>query len=487
MTVVTRFAPSPTGYLHLGGARTALYSWLHARRHGGKFVLRIEDTDRERSDPAMADAILDSLKWLGIDWDEGPFYQSERKEVYDGYFDRLLDAELAYECYCTPEELAERREKSGDSLGFKYDGKCRDLSGDERAAKRTSGATSVLRLRMPAEPVVVPDRVRGNVEFGAEVLDDLVIRKTDGFPTFHFAVTLDDALMGINVVIRGDDHLSNTPKQIRILEALKKATGEERFGIPEYVHLALILGPDGKRYSKRHGATAVSEYRNRGFLPDALVNYLGLLGWSPGDDQEFFERDELIGRFDLDRIIKKGAIFDEQKLLWMNAQYLMKIPSSKLRADLSDPLAEFEIDVAKLQRWGIELEPEEWLKGIIELAKPRARLVPEIIDQTLFFLSEDIEIDPAASKKHFRGEQFKERIEFGLEAVETAEPWSVEGLEKAIRDGAESRGFKPPKVMHPLRVATTGRSASPGLFETIYFIGRHRAASRIRNVIAGLS
>lgn len=484
--IVTRFAPSPTGYLHVGGARTALYSWAYARHHGGRFILRIEDTDQERSDPAMALAIVDSLRWLGIDWDEGPYFQSERRSIYNELFEKLLAAGLAYECYCSADDVEARVKASGiHEDAFRYDGHCRTLSTAEKAQKRSAGVKPALRLRMPDDATtIVRDEVRGAVTFDGTVLDDLVIRKSDGLPTFHFAVAVDDALMGVTDVIRGDDHLSNTPKQIRILAALHAATGDERFSAPRYAHLALILGPDGKRFSKRHGATAVGEYRSRGFLPEALANYLALLGWSPGDDREIMTREEFVSLFGLDRLGKRGAVFDEQKLLWMNGQYMTSADTPRIRDLLAGQLAPFGITDEKLKSWGVELGVPEWLSGITRLAKERSRLIPDCIEQMRFFLEDEIVIDPEAAKKHFRGEMFRERMMLMQDTIEKVAPWSVEALDVAIRSAADAAGFKHPKVMHPTRVAVTGRGMSPGLFETIFFIGRRRAVSRLNNVIA---
>lgn len=478
--IVTRFAPSPTGYLHVGGARTALYSWLHARHHGGRFILRIEDTDQERSDPKMVEGIIDSMKWLGLDWDDGPFFQSERRALYNDLFGALDRTGLVYECYCTPSELAARRTAS-EGAAFRYDGRCRHLSAAERQSKIDAGIKPALRLKLSDEPkTIVNDLLRGEVVFDASVLDDLVIRKSDGFPTFHFAVAADDALMGVTDVIRGDDHLSNTPKQIRILEALQIATGDARFSVPRYAHLPLILGADGKRFSKRHGATAVGEYRERGYLPDAMVNFLALLGWSPGDDREIVTRDEMIDLFKLENVNKRGAVFDEVKLGWMNGKYISSLPIENVVEMLSAELAPFELSPARLAGWGIELPLAEWLPAVIGYGRERARVLRDVVEEVRFFLEEEIAIDPAAAAKHFRGEDLQARIEIGGEAIEAASPWSIEALDHEIRTRAEARGIKPPKVMHLLRVLTTGRAFSPGIFETIYYVGRKRSLERIR-------
>jgi glutamyl-tRNA synthetase len=486
--VVTRFAPSPTGYLHVGGARTALYSYLYARRQGGRFILRIEDTDQERSDPKMVEGILDGLRWLGVQWDDGPFFQSERKPAYDGLFEKLLATGHAYECFCTSVELEARRKEAAGTPGvdaFRYDGRCRSLSDAERASRRAAGERPALRLRLPENArTVVVDALRGEVVFEASVLDDLVIRKSDGFPTFHFAVAVDDALMGVTHVVRGDDHLSNTPKQIQILRALRASTGDDLFREPVYAHLPLILGPDGKRFSKRHGATSVGEYRARGFLPGALINYLALLGWSPGEDRELMTLSEMEELFDLDRVNLRGAIFDEVKLTWMNGRYITALDTGALEGMLVEYLAPFAITDEALARWGVSLSRTEWLAMVLGFGRDRATLLPEIIELTRFFLTDEITIDADAAAKNFKGDDWRARLTVGGEAVRAAEPWSLESIEREIRGRAEAAGFKPPKVMHPLRVAVTGRGQSPGLFETIFCVGRARALDRIEKALA---
>lgn len=491
--IVTRFAPSPTGYLHVGGARTALYSWAYARRHGGKFILRIEDTDQERSDPKMAEAILDSMRWLGLDWDEGPFYQSERRAIYDEHLAKMVETGHAYECYCTPEELEARRAAlpKEDQSSWHYDGQCRRLGDAERSALRAAGRRPVLRLRLPDDAhTVVHDALRGHVNFEASVLDDLVIRKSDGFPTFHFAVALDDALMGVTDVIRGDDHLSNTPKQIQILAALHASTGDERFHPPRYAHLPLILGADGKRFSKRHGATAVGEYRTRGFLPEALVNFLALLGWSPGEDRELITVEEMTKCFDLERVNRSGAVFDEVKLQWMNGKYLETADAARIADLLTPDLAPFALTDARLVAWGCPIPVRDWIVGVTNLAKSRVRLIPECVNMVRFFLEDDIVMDPVAETEYLVGTAehpvaagLSARLQVAADAIRAATPWTLEAVEAELRARPKAAGMKLPMVYKPLRVVLTGRAQSPGIFETVYYTGRERCLRRIEAVI----
>ncbi|RMH58807.1 MAG: glutamate--tRNA ligase [Candidatus Hydrogenedentota bacterium] len=483
--VRTRFAPSPTGYLHVGGARTALFSWAFARHCGGEFILRIEDTDAVRSDPTLATAIVEAMEWLGLDWDEGPLYQSERREMHDDLIRKLLETGRAYECFCTAEELEARRAATGRSgIGYRYEGTCRGLTEEQREAFRAAGRTSVVRLDARGdEEIEVEDVLRGTVRFEAGIIDDFIIRKSDGTPTFHFAVAADDALMGITHVIRGDDHLSNTPKQIRVIEALAEATGRSCFRLPVFVHLPLIVGPDGKRFSKRHGATSVSEFRKRGFLSEALFNYLALLGWSPGDDREVMSREEIVEAFTLERLNKSAAVFDEQKLRWLNGQYIAKVPLNEVLEFLGDWKAEYGLTEERLKEWGVPLSPDEFVERVASLGKDRAKVLEEIAEIVRYFLIEEIEIEEAAAKKHFRGERLIERLRLVRSVLEEVEPWSEEALETAIRSAAEKHGFKAPKLMHPTRVAVTGRAASPGLFETVFLVGRRRAIRRMDRVL----
>ncbi len=485
--IVTRFAPSPTGFLHVGGARTALYSWAWARRSGGKFLLRIEDTDRARyREDAMRD-ILTSLRWLGLEWDEGPevggpngpYVQSERNALYAEHAARLLAEGKAYRCFCTTERLdLLRKDQGADQTG--YDRHCLGIEPAEAERRAASGEPCVLRFKMPTEgSTTFEDAIRGYIEYPNVQQDDFVIQKTDGYPTYHLANVVDDRGMQVTHVMRGEEWIPSTPKHVRLYEA---------FGWPApiFAHLPVILSPDGGKLSKRHGAVSVREYREQGFLPEALINYLALLGWSPGDDREILSLDEIAALFDLGRVNKRGAVFDQVKLTWMNGKYITESPVERLLPLLRDELAAFALTQEKLSSWGIELPLEEWLKAVLQYGRDRAAVLPDCIEQIRFFLAEEITIDEAAAAKNFKGEALVRRLEIGRESITAATPWSIEALEHEIRTRAEAEGIKPPKVMHPLRVAVTGRAFSPGLFETVFYTGRTRALQRLDAAVKSL-
>jgi len=457
--IITRFAPSPTGYLHIGGARTALFNWLFARHHGGKFILRIEDTDRERSTEESVRAILDAMEWLGMDWDEGPYYQTERLDVYREYLQRLIDKGLAYYCDCSPEDVERRRQealKAGRKP--KYDGRCRDKG-------LGPGPGRVVRFRCPqAGTTVLNDLIKGSIEFDNAELDDLVLQRSDGFPTYNFAVVVDDVSMSVNYVIRGDDHVNNTPRQILIYQALGAP-------LPRFAHVPMILGQDRTRLSKRHGATSVMAYKEQGYLPEALVNYLVRLGWSYGD-QEIFSREELIEKFDLDRVGASASVFDQEKLLWLNAHYIKEKPAGEIVRLLKPFLAER----------GYPDHGDDYLERAVATLQPRCRTLREMADAAAFYLVEDVEYDPKAAEKFLTPElagPLKRLIETlkGLERFEEAE------LEKAFRRMAEDLGVKLGKIAQPVRVALTGVTASPGLFEIIDILGRETVLRRLEKAL----
>jgi glutamyl-tRNA synthetase len=484
MSVITRFAPSPTGFLHVGGARTALYSYLYAKRHGGKFILRIEDTDRARFSADALRDLIESLRWLGLAWDEGPeapgahgpYIQSERADLYKKFAAELLDAGHAYRCFCTTERLETMRRERGDQIG--YDRACRGLDAGEAARRAASGEPHVLRFKMPLDGSTnFEDAIRGFIEYPNSQQDDFVVMKTDGFPTYHLANVVDDHLMEVTHVMRGEEWIPSTPKHIRLYEA---------FGwtMPVFAHLPVILSPDGGKLSKRHGAVSVREYRADGFLPDALINYLALLGWSPGDDREIMTIEDMTREFEIARVNKRGAIFDKVKLTWMNGRYITALTPGALESLLAEQLAPFAITDETLARWGVSLPKSEWLAMVLAAGRDRAALLPEIIELTRFFLSDEIAVDPEAAAKNFKGDDWRARLAVGADAIRAAEPWSLEAIEREIRGRAEAAGFKPPKVMHPLRVAVTGRGQSPGLFETVFCVGRARSLERIARVLA---
>jgi glutamyl-tRNA synthetase len=455
MTVKTRFAPSPTGYLHVGGARTALFSWLHARKHGGKFVLRIEDTDLERSTQESINAILEGMTWLGLEYDEGPFYQTHRFDRYDEVIDDLLARGLAYRCNCTKERIeALREEQMRRKEKPRYDGHCR--SGSVSADK-----PHVVRFRTPQEgSIVVDDLVRGRVVFSNDELDDLIIRRTDGSPTYNLTVVVDDLDMGVNIVIRGDDHLNNTPRQINILEAL----GAEP---PGYAHVPMILGDDGSRLSKRHGAVSVMEYRNQGILPEALLNYLVRLGWSCGD-QEIFSLDEMVELFEISAVNKAASAFNTEKLVWLNQQYIKKDDPARIARLLSPHMGEIDIDPAS--------GPD--LVDVVVAQQERAKTLVEMAEISAFFYRDYDDFEPAAAKKNLKAAA-REPLEHLRRALSDIPDWEPEALHQLVKDVAMQLDLKLGKVAQPLRVAVVGRAASPGIDVTLHLVGREACLRRI--------
>lgn len=455
MTVRTRFAPSPTGYLHVGGARTALFSWLYARRHGGTFVLRIEDTDLERSTTESVNAILEGMTWLGLEYDEGPFYQTERFDHYNAAIQKLMDDGLAYRCNCSRERIDNLREEAMRRKEKpRYDGHCRhkELSSDE---------PHVIRFRNPDHgAVVVDDMVRGRVLFNNEELDDLIIRRTDGSPTYNLTVVVDDLDMEITHVIRGDDHLNNTPRQINILRAL----GHEP---PRYGHVPMILGDDGARLSKRHGAVSVMQYREQGFLPEALLNYLVRLGWSSGD-QEIFSLDEMISLFDISDVNKAASAFNTEKLLWLNQHYIKAASPLRIAHLLSPHIGRLGIDPIKGPN----------LVEVAEAQQERAKTLVEMADISAFFYQDFEQFDGQAAKKNLRPVA-REGLEKMREALDALDDWSPEALHQVVADVSERLGLKMGKVAQPLRVAVVGRAASPGIDVTLYLVGRDACLRRI--------
>jgi len=455
MTVRTRFAPSPTGYLHVGGARTALFSWLYARRHGGTFVLRIEDTDLERSTTESVNAILEGMTWLGLEYDEGPFYQTERFDHYNAAIQRLMDEGLAYRCNCSKERIDDLREEAMKRKDKpRYDGRCRhkEVSPDE---------PHVVRFRNPDHgAVVVDDMVRGRVLFNNEELDDLIIRRTDGSPTYNLTVVVDDRDMEITHVIRGDDHLNNTPRQINILRAL----GHEP---PRYGHVPMILGDDGARLSKRHGAVSVMQYREQGFLPEALLNYLVRLGWSHGD-QEVFSLDEMISLFDIGDVNKAASAFNTEKLAWLNQHYIKADSPLRIAHLLSPHMGKLDIDPINGPN----------LVEVVEAQQERAKTLVEMAEISAFFYKDFEQFDEQAAKKNLRPVA-REGLERMREALETLDDWTPEALHQTVVDVSEALGLKMGKVAQPLRVAVVGRAASPGIDVTLYLVGRDACLRRI--------
>lgn len=475
--VRVRFAPSPTGSLHVGGARTALFNWLFARHHGGRMVLRIEDTDRSRSREESARGILEGLRWLDLDWDEGPerggeygpYYQSQRLSVYREYLHRLQEAGAVYPCYCTPEELAARREEARRAgRPPRYDGRCRALSRQERSEREGRGIEPVLRLRVPATgATVVDDLIRGAVSFDNAVLDDFILWKSDGMPTYNFACVVDDAAMRISHVIRAEEHLSNTPKQLLLYAAL----GEEP---PRFAHVPMILAPDRSKLSKRHGATSLEEFRQQGFLPQAMVNYLALLGWSPDGVTEKMDRGFMVAHFDLGRVTHNAAVYDVQKLTWLNAIYLREMAVAALARAVTPFLRRAGLIPEELTG-----PQQEYLERVVGLLRERAHTLEELAASADYFFRPVEDYDEKGVRKHFRGEGVAELLAAVRERLAGTEEFTAAALEAAFSDLAAARGVPRGALIHPVRLAVTGRTMGPGLFELLELLGRERVLDRL--------
>jgi glutamyl-tRNA synthetase len=460
--IVTRFAPSPTGMLHIGGVRTALFSWLQARRHGGRFILRIEDTDRERSTDEAVRVILEGMAWLGLSADQGPFYQTARFDRYKAVIEQLLAEGKAYRCYCTKEELEQlRAEQMARKEKPRYDGRWRDRT-DSRP-----GVDPVIRFKNPLDgEVVVHDLVHGDVVFQNKELDDLIIARGDGTPTYNFCVVVDDMDMGVTHVIRGDDHLNNTPRQINMFEALGAK-------IPVFAHVPMILGPDGAKLSKRHGAVSVLQYEEDGYLPDALLNYLVRLGWSHGD-QEIFTREEMIAAFDISDVNKAASAFNPEKLLWLNQQHLM-------RADPSSIVKYFR---PHLTRLGIECADEGYLVKLIIAQRERVKTLKEMAENSRYFFGDVVTIDEKAKAKHLTDEA-KTLLAELKDRLSRLSEWTASAVHGALESLATERGVGLGKIAQPLRVAVTGGTISPPIDQTLEIIGKERVLGRL--VAAGIS
>lgn len=470
--VRVRFAPSPTGYLHVGGARTALFNWLYARKTDGRLLLRIEDTDVERSSVEMVQGILDGMKWLGLDWDEGPFFQSARHQQYRQSAELLVEKEHAYFCFCSPEELTARRERAAAlKLPGRYEDTCRSLAPGEARARRDRGEAAAIRFHVPGEgKTVFHDLVFGEVSTEHAIVEDFVLMRSDGHPTYHLSVVVDDAEMAISHVIRGADHLSNTPKQILLYHAF----GRE---IPVFAHVPLILGPDKSRLSKRHGATSVMAYREMGFMPEAFRNFLALLGWSPGNtDREIYPTRDLLETFSLEGISRTNAVFDLEKALWMNGQYLSSMPARALLNEL-EPL------FRQRNLWdpGSEAGGHEHVCAVIDLLKSRARLLNDLAEAARPYLSDSFEVDPAAVEKNIRRHpELKTLLPELARRLERLPDFDPDGTETALRGLAEERGVKAGQLINAARTAVTGSAATPGIFDVLVHAGRERVVKRLR-------
>jgi len=453
-----RFAPSPTGSLHVGGARTALYNWLFARRHGGTFILRIEDTDVERSRRELTGQILHAMTWLGLSWDEGPFFQSERQDLYREAAGRLLAEGTAYRAFETAEELdAQKKAAEGAGSSFKYDGRGRTIPQEESDRRAAAGEKFVLRLRVPDEPLVVDDVVQGRSEFPAGALDDFVLVRSDGHPLYHFTVCVDDVAMGITHVIRGVDHLPNAPKHVALFRALGAPT-------PVFAHLGMILGADGKKLSKRHGAAGVEEFEAQGYLPEALDNFLALLGWSPGEDRERMTLAEMTALFSLERLGPSPSRFDHEKLAWMNGQYLQEIPAERL--------------VTMLKPFVLPACDADLLLRAIQLHRSRARTLAELAQSLAIYEADPTTFDEAGLKK-FGKPAVAPLVRDLAERLSAAAPFAHAALEEAARALAAEKGLKLGDLAQPARLALTGVLASPPLFEMIEVLGKETTARRL--------
>jgi len=471
-----RFAPSPTGYLHIGGARTALFNWLYARRHKGTFVLRIEDTDAERSSWDMVTGIVDGLRWLGLDWDEGPdiggphapYFQSERLDRYRALAEKLVAQGRAYRCYCSSEVIQQKRQAAeAAGGGWMYDRVCLALSAEEAARLDAAGAPRAIRFKVPAGQTRFVDRVRGDIVFDNANIEDFVILRSDRQPTYHLTVVADDIDMQITDVVRGDDHISNTPKQVLLYDAFARPA-------PRFAHVPLILGPDKKRLSKRHGATSVMEYHRLGYVPEAMVNFLAMLGWSPGNDQELFTRDELVAAFALEGISGGNAVFSPDKLDWFNQQHIMRLPIDELASRVQPLLVD-----AGLWRDALAAADRDWFLRLLDLLKPRVKKLGQIVDDARPFLDDRLTFEEAAVRKHLGVPGLRGLLEKFAARVAAATVFDRQSSEVLLRSTAEAEGHKPATLIHATRVAVTGRSISPGLYEVLELLGQTRVVSRL--------
>ncbi|MDD4563202.1 MAG: glutamate--tRNA ligase [Syntrophomonadaceae bacterium] len=473
-----RFAPSPTGSLHIGGARTALFNWLFARKYNGVFVLRLEDTDLLRSTAESSQGIIDGLQWLGLDWDEGPdkggvygpYRQSERLPIYRKYLDELLANGQAYYCFCSSEELQQEKEAArNQKRDYKYSRRCRQLSPEEVEKCLKQGLHPVIRIKAPdSGTTVVHDLIRGDVEFNNALLDDFIIAKSDGWPTYNFAVVVDDASMKITHVIRAEEHLSNTPKQLLVYEAL----GLEP---PKFAHASMILAPDRSKLSKRHGATSVQEFRDEGYLPEALLNYLALLGWSSGEDRDLWTLNELIPEFSLDGVSRSPAIYDIEKLTWMNGHYISNSNAERLLS-LSD-------NQKQMQKYLSEY-PREYLLCVLDLVGNRVKTLNEIPAAMQYFCEDVDSYDAKGVARHFKKANAVDILNTVIDIVEKSPQFEASAIEALLRQQAEIMQLKAAELIHPTRLALSGRTNTPGLFEVMEVLGREKCLQRLKKAVA---
>jgi glutamyl-tRNA synthetase len=458
--VVLRFAPSPTGYLHVGGARTALFNYLLARKLGGQFLLRIEDTDRERSTPEAVQAIFDGLRWLGLDWDSEPLNQSARLKEHQEIVAQLLERGAAYRCFCDPDAL----KAAGQSYG--YPGTCRGLTDSQIQANLKAGPTFAVRFRTPDGETVFRDGVHGDIRTNNRDISDFVLLRRDGTPVYQVAVVADDMYLGVTHIIRGDDHITNTPKQILIYQALG-------LPVPQFAHVPLILGPDKKRLSKRHGATSVTEYRDRGILPEAMRNFLALLGWNPGDDREILSLDELIQAFSVEAINPSGAVFDEAKLDWMNGQYIMRLSDEQVWAGIMPHLQNW------CEREKTPMPTDDLGLKLAALFRERLRRFSEAPEKLDYFLRDPAAMDEKGEKKHWKAHTPEHLARLAV-ALRDLSVWSKDALEKEVDQVSTEIGVNRAEIIHPLRLALTGKTATPGIFDVLVLLGRDASIRRLK-------
>lgn len=476
-----RFAPSPTGYLHVGGARTALFNWLFARHQGGTFILRVEDTDVERNRPELVEGILQGLRWLGVNWDEGPYFQSQRIEMYRAAAQGLLKSGAAFPCFCQAVQYAgadavEEGEEGSGKAARSAPCPCRDLTPAQREQKMGEGAPAAIRFASPREGVTrFEDAVFGSVEVQNAEIEDFVLLRSSGLPTYQLGAVVDDLAMGITHIIRGADHLSNTPKQVMLYQALAAAP-------PVFAHVPLILGPDRKRLSKRHGATSVSLYAEEGFLPEAFRNFLALLGWSAGGDEEFLPTSELISRFALSGVSRTNGIFDRAKLEWFNAQYLQKLPIDDLL-----PYVQSELRRSGLWRDSWEGPEREWFSRTVDLLRPRTRLLPDFSTWARAFFSDEFEYEGEARAKFWKDPKVPDLLAKLADTLDAVADWSHDSCDHALRGLAQSEGVKAGLLINATRVAIVGRAVAPPLFDTMLVLGKARVVSRLRRAVAVVS
>jgi glutamyl-tRNA synthetase len=474
--VRVRFAPSPTGYLHVGGARTALFNWLFARKHRGRFLLRIEDTDRERSTPQAIEAIFEGLRWLGLDWDEEPVFQSARILEHQALVRRLLDVGAAYPCFCDPERLAQQQAAGG---GFGYPGTCRALPPEEAARRIAAGEPHAVRFRTPEGETVFADGVHGEIRTRNREISDFILLRRDGTPVYQVAVVADDVFMGITHIIRGDDHITNTPKQILIYQALGLSA-------PKFAHVPLILGPDKKRLSKRHGATSITEYRERGILPQAMRNFLALLGWNPGDDRELLSLEELIQAFSIEGIHPSGAVFDEAKLDWMNGKYIAALDVAEVWAGMKPFLRDW-LQRESMSRTEVESRPllsDEMGLKLAALFRERLRRFSEAPQKTAYFFRDPEKLDEKGKRKYWQP-PLPDAVRILTDRLKEVEPWTREALEQCFDRFAGERNLSRSDLIHPVRLAVTGGTASPGIFEVLEILGRETTLRRLQKALQG--